>query len=72
MLISQEPKLEQRIENSKANSEVKRGFILKLKGFADKFQDRLESEAIDFIIKTAKDVGMKSIPILIDLMKQSS
>ena len=71
MLISHEQKLEQRIQNSKANSEVKKGFILKLKGFRDKFQDRLESEAIDFIIKTAKDIGTKSIPILLDLMKQS-
>ena len=71
MLINQDQKLEQTIQNSKADSNTKRGFIEKLKEFKDKFQDKLEDEAINFLINTAKEYGLKAIPILIELMRLS-
>jgi hypothetical protein len=41
-----------------------------LKVLGHTFKDKPESEAIEFIVKTAKDFGPKlTMPILIDLMK---
>ncbi|HET7147990.1 MAG TPA: hypothetical protein VFI73_05765 [Candidatus Nitrosopolaris sp.] len=45
------------------------GFIEQLKKFKDKFKDRLEEQAIDYILEAARDYGSRAIPILIELMK---
>lgn len=69
MLINQEETLEKTIRSSKAESNVKIGFLDNLRKFKDKFKDRLEDQATDYIIATAKEYGLKAIPILIELMK---
>ncbi|MFZ0514421.1 MAG: hypothetical protein WAM14_22645 [Candidatus Nitrosopolaris sp.] len=53
------------MQNSKAESNIKNGFIEKL----NKFKDKLEEQAIDYILTAAKAHGRKAIPILIELMK---
>jgi hypothetical protein len=69
MLIDEDQRLTQTIEKSKTKSKVKRGFIAKLNRFKEKFQEKLEDQAIDYIIGTAKDYGPKAIPILIELIR---
>ncbi|MFZ0512647.1 MAG: hypothetical protein WAM14_13650, partial [Candidatus Nitrosopolaris sp.] len=69
MLINDDERLEQRVHRSKAESDVKSGFIEQLKKFGDKFKDKLEDQAIDFILDAAKTYAFKAIPILIELMK---
>jgi hypothetical protein len=69
MLIDEDQRLNQTIEKSKTESKVKRGFIAKLNQFKEKFQEKLEDQAIDYIIATAKDYGPKAIPILIELIR---
>lgn len=69
MLIIQDQRLEQGIQRSKAESNIKSGFIEQLKEFKDKFKDKLEEQAIDYILTTARDLGIGAIPILLELMK---
>lgn len=69
MLIDEDQKLELTVQNSKADPNVKSGFIEKANKFKGKFQDKLEEQAIDYILTIAKDYGSKAIPILIELMK---
>jgi len=48
----------------------KSGFVEQLKGFKDKFKEKLEEQAIDYILTTVKNLGIGAILILIELMKQ--
>jgi hypothetical protein len=68
-LIHEDRTLNQTIEKAKTESKVKLGFLAKLSQFKVKFQEKLEDQAIDYIIATAKDYGPKAIPILIELMR---
>jgi hypothetical protein len=69
MLIDEDLRLKQGIQKSKTESEIKHGFIAKLNQFKERFQEKLEDQAIDYIIATAKEYGPKAIPIFIELMK---
>jgi hypothetical protein len=69
MLAKQEQKLEEKIQNTAADSEVKKRVIAELKGFGQKFKDRLESQAADYIIETIFKVGVPSIPLFLALLK---
>lgn len=69
MLINHDERLEQGVHRSKVESDVKSGFIEQVKKFGDKFKDKLEDQAIDYILHTAANYGIKAIPILIELMK---
>jgi rRNA-processing protein FCF1 len=68
--VHQEEKLE-KIQNTTANSEVKKTVIQELKGFKQKFRDRLISEAQDYIITTIVKVGFKSIPMFWEALKNA-
>jgi hypothetical protein len=68
MLLNQDSILEQKIQSSKAELAVKNGFIEKLKKYKEKLEDKIEDQAIDFIITTAKEYGRRAVPILIVLM----
>lgn len=69
MLINNDQRLEQGVQRSKAESDVKLKLIDQLKKFKDRFKDKLEDQAIDYILKTTANYGIKAIPILIELMK---
>jgi hypothetical protein len=69
MLINHDQRLEQGVKLSKAESDVKLKFIDQLTKSGDKFKDKLQDQAIDYILNVAKDIGIKAIPILIELMK---
>lgn len=56
-MLAKEQKLEEKIQNTTADSEVKKVVIEELKGFAQKFKDRLESQAADYIITTMERIG---------------
>jgi hypothetical protein len=71
MLVKQEQKLEEKIQNTTANSEVKNRIIQQLNEFGRKFKDRLESEAVEYIVTIMKDTGWKSIPIFMGIIKDS-
>jgi hypothetical protein len=69
MLAKQEQKLEEKIQNADAESEVKKRVIDELRGFGKKFKDRLESQAADYIIDIIFKVGVVSIPLFMELFK---
>jgi hypothetical protein len=70
MLINDDQRLEQGVKLSKAESDVKLKFIDQLKKFGDKFKDKLEDQAIDYILSVAGNIGKAAaIPILIELMR---
>jgi hypothetical protein len=69
-LINDDQRLEEGVKLSKAESHVKLKFIDQLIKFGDKSKDKLEDQAIDYILSVAGNIGKAAaIPILIELMK---
>jgi hypothetical protein len=69
MLAKQEQKLEEKIQNTPADSELKERVITELKGFGQRFKARLVSQAEQYITDTIFKVGVSSIPLFLALLK---
>jgi hypothetical protein len=71
MLVNQEKKLEEKIQKASTRSEVKNRIIQELKGFGIKFKDGVEQDAVEHLITTMKVVGPRSIPAIMDALKDA-